>query len=198
MVFIGVALRTPTSTFNSNNSYQSIKKEKFDSKKNIPIPSFSSLGEILGKSIQSATASVLLIGGFVVIFSVVLSICQQSGLLDLMSKIITPITSHLGVSSLLLKPLLSGVIELTNGVNLVASTPIKAISMNMIGCAFLLGFGGLCVLLQVFSIASKANLSMKTYFIGKLLQGILAALYTALAFVLFPSIGLDLAVIAFI
>ncbi|MBR1802642.1 MAG: hypothetical protein IJ777_01535 [Clostridia bacterium] len=151
------------------------------------------MGEILGKSIQSATSSVLLIGGFIVIFSVILSICQQSGLLDVISQMVTPMTSYIGIPSVLLKPLLSGLIELTNGVNLVATTPIKAISFNMIGCAFLLGFGGICVLLQVFSITSKAHLSIKKYVIGKLLQGTFAALYTALAFAILPSIRLDLA-----
>ena len=51
--------------------------------------------------------------------------------------------------------------------------------------SFLLGFGGLSVLFQVFSIISKYNISIKPYFFGKLLQGTLAAFYTFLFFVLF-------------
>ena len=47
-------------------------------------------------------------------------------------------------------------------------------------CAFLLGFGGFSVLLQVLSIISQEKLSIKTYALGKLLQGFLASLYTLL------------------
>jgi len=43
-----------------------------------------------------------------------------------------------------------------------------------------LGFGGISVLLQVYSIASNAKISIKPYIIGKLFQGTLAALYTFL------------------
>lgn len=154
--------------------------------------SFSSLGEVLGKSIQSATSTVLLIGGFVVIFSVILSICNQSHLLYMASQLIAPFTNLLGIPVELIKPLLSGIIELTNGVNLVASVPMKAISINIILCAFLLGFGGISVLLQVFSITSKANLSIKKYIIGKLLQGAFAAFYTYLALQCLPFLHFNL------
>lgn len=51
-------------------------------------------------------------------------------------------------------------------------------SIQIITCAFLLGFAGLSIFLQIFSIASKNNLSMKPYLIGKILQGFIAAFYT--------------------
>lgn len=45
-------------------------------------------------------------------------------------------------------------------------------------CSFLLGFGGLSVLLQVFSIIAKSKISIKPYLYGKLLQGILSVILT--------------------
>lgn len=159
--------------------------------------SFSSLGNIFQKSIQKATATILLIGGFVVIFSVILSILEQSGLLHLLCQVTFPFAKWLGYPTSLLKPFFAGVVELTNGVKQVSTVSLKAISFNIITSAFLLGFGGLCVLLQVFSIASKANLSIKKYLIGKLLQGLFAAIYTAIAFAILPSIHLDLANVIF-
>ncbi len=53
-------------------------------------PSFSSLGEILGSSIKSATSTLLLIGGFVVIFSVIISILNQSHILGHLSSLLNP------------------------------------------------------------------------------------------------------------
>ena len=74
----------------------------------------------------------------------------------------------------------TGLLELTNGVNAVSLIHDKYMSTQLIVTAFLLGFAGLSIFLQIFTIASKNNLSMKPYLIGKLLQGLFAAFYTFL------------------
>ena len=153
---------------------------------------FKNLGEILGNSINNSISTILMIGGFVVIFSVIISILNQTHALDFLSKFFNPILAFLGFDLNFAKPLLSGILELTNGVNLVSGVHIKAISQNVILCAFLLGFGGFSVLLQVFSIVAKTDLSMKKYFIGKFMQGIFASIYTFLALKFIPFINLDI------
>lgn len=155
---------------------------------------FDSLGEVLGKSITSAISTLLLIGGFVVLFSVIISIFKQSHLLDILAGIITPILNCFQIPIELANPILSGMIELTNGVKLVASTPLKQISFHILTCSFLLGFGGISVLLQVFSIVSKTKLSIKKYLIGKLLQGCFAIIYTLLFLQFLPCFWLDLSI----
>lgn len=152
---------------------------------------FCDIGKLLGESIHNAISTILMIGGFIVIFSVIISILQNSHLLDYLAKIFNPLSSILGFDIRFTKPVLAGIIELTNGINMVANIPIKAISQNIILCAFLLGFGGISVLLQVFSILSKTDLSIKKYIIGKFLQGIIAAIYTFIVFQLFPILSLD-------
>lgn len=153
---------------------------------------FKNLGTILGKSIQSAISTILMIGGFVVIFSVFLSILQSSHLLDYLSHFFNPILSFLGFDLKFAKPLISGIIELTNGVSLVSGIAIKEISQNVILCSFLLGFGGFSVLFQVYSMLAKTDLSMNKYFIGKIMQGFLAAIYTFAILHLFPQFSLDI------
>lgn len=150
------------------------------------------LGEVLGSSINNAISTILLIGGFVVIFSVIISILNSTHALDFFSKFLNPVLNFLGFDLNFSKPLLSGIIELTNGVKSVSTVHIKAISQNIVLCAFLLGFGGFSVLLQVFSIISKTDLSIKKYFIGKLLQGFIASIYTFLALKFIPFINLDI------
>ena len=150
------------------------------------------LGSILGDSINNSISTILMIGGFVVIFSVIISILNQTHVLDFISKFFNPILATLGFDLDFAKPLVSGIIELTNGVNQVANISIKAISQNVVLCAFLLGFGGFSVLLQVFSIVAKTDLSMKKYVIGKFMQGIFAAIYTFLALKFLPFLNLDI------
>ena len=153
---------------------------------------FKNLGEVLGSSINNSISTILMIGGFVVIFSVIISILNQTHALDFLAKFLNPILSAIGFDLEFAKPLLSGIIELTNGVKQVAGISIKSISQNVVLCAFLLGFGGFSVLLQVFSIVSKTDLSMKKYFIGKFMQGIIAAIYTFLALKFIPFLNLDI------
>lgn len=65
-------------------------------------------------------------------------------------------------------------------------------AFQIIATSFLLGFAGFSIFLQIFSIAAKNNLSMKPYFIGKILQGILSGLYTSIILAFFNSFYFNL------
>lgn len=193
-ISVGIVLRLFSSKSKKDFSFANKKKSNsttsnIENKKNV---TFSSLGEVLGKSIMNSISTILMIGGFVVIFSVLLSILKQSHLLDAVSNLFTPIFSFFQIPQECVAPFFSGIIELTNGVSLIANIPLKTVSTSIILCAFLLGFGGISVLLQVFSIVAKNGLSIKTYFYGKLLQGLFAALYTFLALQCLPFLQLNL------
>lgn len=154
--------------------------------------SFSNLGELMSSSIMKASSTLIMIGGFVVLFSVILSILKQSHLTQMITSLLTPIASLFHFDINFLAPLLNGFFEITNGIKQIASIPQATLSINIILCAFLLGFGGISVLLQVWSIISKSDLSILPYFLGKLLQGVIAAFYTYLVFRFMPFLSLDL------
>ena len=179
-----------TSSFKKENTIQSanLKDNTIGNNQNITL---KNLGEILSNSINNSIATILMIGGFVVIFSVIISILNQTNILNKLSTLLYPILNLFNVDLEFAKPILSGILELTNGVNLIANIPTKLISQNIILSAFLLGFGGFSVLLQVYSIVSKTDLSMKKYLIGKFFQGIIASIYTFLALKFLPFLNLD-------
>lgn len=154
--------------------------------------SLSNLGEVLASSIMNSISTIFLIGGFVVLFSVVISILNNSGILNLFVNLISPLSNVFGISDKYLKGIITGLIELTNGVCDIALIANKNISSNIIICAFLLGFGGISVALQVLSITSKNNISIKPYLLGKFLQGCFAALYTYLILNNFCFLNLNL------
>ena len=168
--------------FKASNSSQSTNKTV----------SFSNLGEILAESITSSTSTILLIGGFVVIFSSIISILKASGILNILSSLISPLFHTLNIDTAFITPLFSGFLEITNGINTISSIACKKLSINIIFTAFLLGFGGISVLLQVLSITSKTDLSIKPYLYGKLLHGLLAAFYTYIFINVLPFFNFDL------
>lgn len=134
----------------------------------------SEFGELLGIAIKKSIFSILSIGGFIVLFSVILSILENSGLF----RVITTFLYKFGIPENISLAILTGTIEVTNGVAL--STAIYSFLplLSILLTSFLLGFGGISVLLQVYSIISKENISIKPYFLGKLLQGFLSVIFT--------------------
>lgn len=136
----------------------------------------SNLGEILGDAIKKSIATVLSIGGFVVLFSVIISILSSLEILTGMAHFLT----NFGLPYDITLSILMGIIEMTNGLQTASmcysTLPIPCI----LSCSFLLGFGGFSVLLQVFSIIAKSKISIKPYFYGKILQGVLSVMITYL------------------
>lgn len=111
-------------------SFQAIKKES-------PTISFSNLGEILGESIKNSINLILTIGGFIVLFSVVISILNESQIFTIIANTLR----SLGIPENITKALLSGMLEVTNGLKLSSSLQVKSLATNIILSSFLLGFG---------------------------------------------------------
>ena len=155
-------------------------------------PSINSLGSILQSSIMSSVSTVVMIGGFVMLFSVIISILNNSNILNILGTFVSPIFSILHIPTEFINGTLSGIVELTNGVSIISNIPIKSISINITICAFLLGFGGISILLQVLSITSTSDISIKPYIIAKIMQGAFAAFYTYMLLQNFTFLNLDL------
>ena len=96
-----------------------------------------------------------------VIFSIIISILNNSYILDMISKFISPVLTNFGMNFEFTKPILAGIIELTNGLKLVSETAIVNSQFKYYNFCFLLGFGGISILLQVSSIVAKTDLSIK-------------------------------------
>lgn len=196
---VGIVFRFWKASKNDSNDSKSksgykeyLNKSKINTQ-SLTSPTFSNLGEIISKSITSAISTMLMIGGFIVLFSVIISMLNNSKILEYLSLFINPIFRVLKIDNKIFSfGLLSGIIELTNGLGIITSIAYKNISVNIIFCAFLLGFGGISVLLQVLGIISKTDISIKPYIIGKFLQGIFASIYTYIFIEFFPLFNLNL------
>ena len=161
------------------NGDTNLKSYKVNDNKKIA-PTFNNLGTILQNSIMSSISTIVMIGGFVMLFSVIISILNNTKVFDILSIIVSPLLETLNLPVSFANGFFAGIVELTNGVSIISKIPFKLISVNMIICAFLLGFGGISILLQVLSITSTSDISIKPYIIGKIMQGSFAAIYTYL------------------
>ncbi len=124
-------------------------------------------------AVNSSTISLLYMCGFVILFSVVLSLLDGGGIAALIERVCkTP-------------ALLSGLLEVSSGCVVLAGE--TAPSMFLFG--FFLGFGGLSVHCQVRAILQAHPTALRRFFIFRLLHGTLGG---GLAAVLYHSIPLPL------
>ena len=120
-------------------------------------------GKIFTECVSNSVNSVLLICGFVALFSS-------------FSQCIKPIIESL-VKNEYISLFINGLLEVTMGVNRVAQSNLE-LAQGLVLISFLIGFGGLCVHLQVLGIVSDTDLGIKTYLSGKLMHGIISAIIT--------------------
>lgn len=147
----------------------------------------NNIANILTESIKKSINTILNIGGFVVLFSVIISILENLQIFGILGKIL----ALLNISETTSIPFITGFFEISNGINRFNITNIPNISNLIILASFLLGFGGISVILQVYSIISKTDISIKPYVLGKLLQGIIASFYTFLIIYFVPIFNLN-------
>lgn len=139
---------------------------------------FNNIGDILRTSIKNSINNILIIGGFILIASVLLSIFENLNIVDVIIYSVENLFKILHIPVTLAKGTVYGIIEVTNGLSVLTSTALKDYTFKIILASFLLGFGGFTVLLQVLSFTSKTDISIKPYFFGKLLHGFIASIYT--------------------
>ena len=125
---------------------------------------FSTIGEIIGDSIKKAFLTLSIVCGFVIIFSLIISMIQETHILNLIFG-----------KNFWLQYLTLGTLEITSGIKLISQISASTLTPKLVTTAFLLGLGGISVLLQIWSIISKTDLSIKPYILGKSFNAFLSA-----------------------
>lgn len=127
-----------------------------------------SAGEIYNIALQKALQNILTVCGSIVFF----------GMISRLALNILPLGDTLYA-------VLSGIAEFAGGTAAVAALTLPT-AAKLVLTAFIVGFAGLCVHIQVVAVISKYRLSLAPYFVGKLLHGLFAAFYTLMYLHFFP------------
>lgn len=144
-------------------------------------------GTMLGQAVQKGISSIVKIGGFVLLFSVLLSLLEATNILQFIQHIVS-IPLHLfQISPQFSAALSAGFFEMTLGAQAASQCHAPLLQKLMI-ISFILGWSGLSIQAQVSSILAAQNISSRLYCLCRPLQGLLAALYIPVLIVMFPEI----------
>lgn len=139
------------------------------------------LGTMFGNAIKDSISTILVIGGFIIFFSVIINLLLELGIISIITKFLALFLIPLGIDKDIVASLISGLFEITTGTSAASKAVTAPFMQKLIASSAVIGWAGLSVHLQVLSIISKTDINIKPYLIGKLLQGIIAACYTYIA-----------------
>lgn len=134
------------------------------------------------KSVSTSFTSCIGLCGFVIFFTVFIKLLDISGIIGAISNVFSVFTAD----SIFVESILTGIVELTGGIYGLAGASLGTGSL-IAACAFMLGWGGLSVHFQTLSLLEGTDLSSKSYFTGKLMQGVISAFLTLLVTAVLPS-----------
>lgn len=128
------------------------------------------MGEIIKNAISDAALNTLILSGYIIIFSVVISMLKELLFSD---KFIYNICESFNIQFDIISGIFLGSIEATNGCNIISSSNLdNLIKLSLI--SFLASFGGLSIIAQTTSFFYKESVSIPKYFFLKFIQGIIS------------------------
>ena len=133
-----------------------------------------SLGNILSSSVKSSMESQVLIGGFIILFSVIINL-----LIPEQAANNSNLSANKWIFSFprewqLMKPLGAGILEITTGCQLLGDS-IADFKNKLIAASFIIGWGGFSIHSQAISLLANTDLSISLYLVSKFLHGLFAA-----------------------
>ena len=131
-----------------------------------------SLTEVLSASVSDAVNTILLIGGYLILFGTVSEAMELTGIFRFLSE--TCIFLPLSAASL--QGFCSGILEMTNGAYLLSHSS-DSLHLRLTLAAFLVSFGGLSILGQTFGVLSSVPINKKDYLKGKLCNALFSSLF---------------------
>lgn len=138
-------------------------------------------GRLMGEAVTSAIQTLLLIGGFIIVFSVLNHLLHTVGIADLLAVIISWMTQPLGLDPALIPAIIAGIFEITLGSQLASEAGAHVELIHKVALASaIIAFSGFSVHAQVASFLATTDIRYLPYFVARLIHAVLAGLFVYL------------------
>jgi sporulation integral membrane protein YlbJ len=138
------------------------------------------IGQLLGDAVTSSIQTLLMIGGFIIIFSVLNRMLYLLHITAFLAKAVQFLLTTLAFPISLSIPFISGLFEITLGSQLTSKVEAATLLQQVIITSFILGFSGFSVQAQVASILSQTDIRFKPFFFARIVHGTLAGMFAFL------------------
>ncbi|MGM0902596.1 MAG: sporulation integral membrane protein YlbJ [Bacillota bacterium] len=138
------------------------------------------VGQLLGDAVMSSIQTLLMIGGFIIIFSVINKLLFLLGATAFLAGFIEYLLSLIGLDKSLSMATISGLFEITMGSQMASQVQEVTLLQQAIITSFFLGFSGFSIQAQVASLLSQTDIRFQPFFLARILHGLTAGIYALL------------------
>lgn len=142
------------------------------------------VGELLADAVRESTATIILVGGYIMFFSVITHLLVVFGISTKLAGLIHVLSAGV-ISPQGGDAIIQGIMETTLGCKAVVQG-FSSLSAQVGVICFMLGWGGLSVFAQVLSFTSSTDLRFFPFFIGRILHCVFALLLSQVFLKLIP------------
>lgn len=140
------------------------------------------LGEVMGDAVINSIKTLVMVGGFIILFSVLIRLMYLIGVSPALASALDGILRIFGLPEEMALPFFSGLFEITIGANLISQVTADSLLQQAVLVSFILGFNGLSIHAQVASILAKTDIRYFPYFFARLMHGTIAVILTVLLY----------------
>ena len=134
-------------------------------------------GQILGDAVRDSVQTLLMVGGFVILFAVVIDILTRIGLVAWVSAGLAWLLHPVGIGQAGASSLVSGLFEITIGAKAASAAP-GPLLQRLVLCNAIIAWSGLSVFAQVAAVSQGTGISLRPYVLARVLQSVLAGALT--------------------
>ena len=159
----------------TNVKHQNILIRAFQSMHHARITDGRKFGKMMGDAVMTSTETLMMIGGFIIVFSVILAIITKLKITLALASLIKLLLIPLGLSGELSQSIIYGLFEVTLGAKSIseaASTIPLAQKIAVLG--FISAWSGISVHAQVAAILQKTDIKYLPFFFARIAHGLIA------------------------
>ena len=144
-----------------------------------------SFGILMGEAVKNSIETMLAVGGFIIIFSVIIRIFQLIGIIQWLSAAFSIPLSLLGLNQSLHDAFVSGIFEITIGCKLASEIQNISFLQQAVFTTMIISWSGLSIHAQAISLLSKTDISTNIYILSKLSHALLSS---GMVFLVYPMV----------
>lgn len=138
---------------------------------------------IFGDSVRNGINTILVVCGFVIVFSVLFKILTLLKFIDLVGSVLFVLLHPFNISLDVIQAFISGLFEITIGCNNVSLLSGPSLIFKISLCTFIISFSGISILAQCCNFLSHTDVNIPIYIFSKFLHAVNSFL---LCYILYP------------
>lgn len=138
------------------------------------------IGKLLGDAVMTSVQTLLMIGGFIILFSVINKVLYHLQITGSLSRVVEFIFQMVNLPVELSLPFISGLFEITLGSQMTSQVQEATLMQQAMITSFILAFSGFSVQAQVASILAQTDIRFQPFFVARIFHGSFSCLFCLL------------------